>query len=212
MNPMIYKPEIRINNPIYLLRQVEELLEIATKNKHTSLLIYASLECRIALELMDLNFLLRSVSKTEREKIIEDSKPKNGINRVNRKIGSLKQKYQLFLQTICELLNVENKFYDYKKSKDLQYEISTYVHSYHMSPQELEFDSENMQNCLNLILDIDEFIKSSMPYENGTWTMIGMEIATMPEEDRKVLDMWKVSNTMTIEELKHVLVKNLELS
>jgi hypothetical protein len=208
---MIYKPEIRLNNPIYLLKQVDELLKIATKNKRSSLLIYASLECRIALELMDLNFLLHSVTRKERKQIIEDSKPKNGIDRVNRKIGVLKHKYQFFLQTICEILDVESKYYDYRKSKDLQYEISTYIHSYHMTSQELEYDSENMQNCLNLILDIDKFIKSSMPYKNETWTIIGMKIATMPEEDRKVLDEWKVSTTMTNKELKDILVENLEL-
>ena len=29
MNEMIYKPDVRINNPIYLLRQAEELIKIA---------------------------------------------------------------------------------------------------------------------------------------------------------------------------------------
>ena len=208
---MSYNPEIRLNDPIYLLKQVDELLKIAIKNKNSSLLIYASLECRIALELMDLNFLLHSVSKSERKQIIEDSKPKNGIDRVNKKIGVLKYKYQLFLQIICELLDVQSKYYDYKKSKDFQHNISKYIHSYHMTSEELEFDSENMQDCLNMILDIDEFIKLSMPYKNGSWFMLGMEIAKMPEEDRIVLDKWKISNTMTEKELKDILAKNLVL-
>jgi len=92
MATMVYKPDIRINNPIYLLRQVEELLKLAQEYKNSSSLIYASLECRIALELMDLNFLLASVKPEEREQIITDSKPKNGIDRVNSKVGSLKYK------------------------------------------------------------------------------------------------------------------------
>ena len=78
MNEMIYKPDVRINNPIYLLRQAEELIKIAKSNENVSSLIYASLECRIALELMELNFLLHSVKREEREQIIDDSKPKNG--------------------------------------------------------------------------------------------------------------------------------------
>lgn len=211
MNPMIYKPEIRINNPIYLLKQVEELLKIATAHKNSSSLIYATLECRIALELMDLNFLLHSVTSNEREQIIIDSKPKNGIDRVNKKVGVLKQKYQFFLQAVCELLDVVNEYYDYKKSKELKYQVSTYIHSYHMTNEELKYDSENMQNCKNLILEVDEFIKSSLPEKDGTYTMLGMEIALMPEEDRQVLNEWKTSNTMTYVELKETLSENIKL-
>ncbi|WP_103072172.1 hypothetical protein [Aquimarina sediminis] len=208
---MIYKPDIRINNPIYLLKQVEELLKIATTHKNSSSLIYASLECRIALELMDLNFLLHSVTASEREQIIIDSKPFKGIDRVNRKVGVLKQKYQYFLQCVCELLDVGIEYYDYKKSKDLQYKVSTYIHSYHMTNEELEYESEDMKICYNLILEVDEFIKSSLPEKDGTYTMIGMEIASMPEEDRQVLNDWKTSNTMTYEEMKEILSENIRL-
>ncbi|WP_197474570.1 hypothetical protein [Tenacibaculum ovolyticum] len=207
---MTYKPDIRINNPIYLLRQVEELLKIARKHENSSSLIYATLECRIALELMDLNFLLHSVKAEEREQIIIDSKPKNGIDRVNSKIGSLKHKYQFFLQAICEILGVSNERYDYKKSKDLQYKVSTYIHSYHMNDSELQYNSDNMQNCLNLIIEVDSFIKSSMPYKNGTWTMLGMEISSMPKNDREIFEEWKISSKMTYNELKEKLSQNHE--
>ncbi len=208
---MIYKPDIRINNPIYLLKQVEELLKIANSHKNSSSLIYAALECRIALELMDLNFLLHSVTATEREQIIIDSKPYKGIDRVNKKVGALKQKYQYFLQAVCELLDVGIEHYDYKKSKDLQYDVSTYIHSYHMTNEELEYESEDMKKCYDLILEVDGFIKSSMPEKDGTYTMLGMEIASMPEEDKQVLNEWKVSNTMTYEEMKETLSENIRL-
>ncbi len=208
---MIYKPDIRINNPIYLLKQVEELLKITTTHKNSSSLIYASLECRIALELMDLNFLLHSVTASEREQIIIDSKPFKGIDRVNKKVGALKQKYQHFLQAVCELLDVGIEYYDYKKSKDLQYKVSTYIHSYHMTNEELKYESEDMKTCYNLILEVDEFIKSSLPEKDGTYTILGMEIASMPEEDRQVLNEWKTSNTMTYEEMKETLSENIRL-
>jgi len=206
---MIYKPDIRINNPIYLLKQVEELLKIATTHKNSSSLIYASLECRIALELMDLNFLLHSVTASEREQIVIDSIPFKGIDRVNKKVGALKQKYQHFLQAVCELLDVGIEYYDYKKSKDLQYKVSTYIHSYHMTDEELEYESEDMKTCYNLILEVDEFIKSSLPEKDGTYTMLGMEIASMPEEDRQILNEWKMSNIMTYEEMKEALSENI---
>ncbi|WP_036154256.1 hypothetical protein [Maribacter forsetii] len=208
---MEYKPDIRINNPIYLLRQVQELLLIAETHKNSSSLIYACLECRIALELLDLNLILHSVKSEEREQIIEDSKPKNGIDRVNKKIGSLKHKYQLFFQAICELFDFGNEYYNYKKSKDLQYRVSTYIHSYHMTDEELKFDSENMHTCLELIKEVDDFIKTSLPIEDGAYIVLGIEIETMPEEDKLVLNEWKSSNTMNYDDLKEKLSKNLTL-
>ena len=208
MNKMIYKPDVRINNPIYLLRQAEELIKIAKSNENVSSLIYASLECRIALELMELNFLLHSVKREEREQIIDDSKPKNGIDRVNNKVGSLKFKYQQFLQAVCEILDIDNEFYDYKKSKNLQHELSTYIHSYYLINVEIKYQSAYMQKCLELILKVINFVKSSMPYKDGTYTMLGMEIASMPVEDRIILDEWKTSTKMTYEELKEMLKSN----
>jgi hypothetical protein len=77
-----------------------------------------------------------------------------------------------------------------------------------MSDSELEYNSDNMQNCLNLILEVDEFIKSSMPFINGTWTMLGMEISSMPEKDREVFEEWKTSCKMTYDELKEKLFEN----
>jgi hypothetical protein len=208
MNKMTYKPDVRINNPIYLLRQAEELIKIGKSNENTSSLIYASLECRIALELMELNFLLHSVNRDEREKIIEDSKPKNGIDRVNSKVGSLKLKYQQFLQAVCEILDIDSEFYDYKKSKKFQHELSTYIHSYNLIDEEIKYQSAYMQQCLKLILDVISFVKSSMPYKDGAYTMLGMEIASMPEEDKLILNEWKISTKMTYEELNEKLTFN----
>jgi hypothetical protein len=208
MIEMNYDPDVRINNPIYLLQQVEELIKIGESSLNTSSLIYASLECRIALELMDLNFLLHSVKPDERDKIIEDSKPKNGIDRVNTKVGSLKFKYQQFLLAVCEILEIDNKFYDYKKSKNLQHELSTYIHSYYLINVEIKYQSTYMQKCLVLIKEAISFIKSSMPFKNGIYTMLGMEISSMPEEDKLILNEWKNSTKMTYEELKEMLTLN----
>jgi len=69
----------------------------------------------------------------------------------------------------------------------------------------------NMKTCYNLILEVDGFIKSSLPEKDGTYTMLGMEIATMPEEDRQVLNEWKTSNTMEYEEMKETLSENIRL-
>lgn len=203
-----YNPDVRENDPTYLLRQVQELLLIATTNKNSSALIYACLDSRIALEILDLNIMLHSVSAGERKLIIEESKPKNGIDRVNKKQGSLKEKYQLFFQAVCETLSVNAKFYDFKKSKDIQYKLSTYIHSYYMTNEDLKYDSIAMQKAISIIKEFEIFLKTSFPIKNDTLIITGINISTIPENDKIILQEWKASNSMSYEDLKRRLKEN----
>lgn len=203
-----YNPDVRENDPTYLLRQVQELLIIASVNKNSSALIYACLDSRIALEILDLNIMLHSVSAEEREQIVEESKPKNGIDRVNKKQGSLKEKYQLFFQAVCETLSIDAKFYDFKKSKDIQYKLSTYIHSYYMTSEDLKYDSELMQKAIIVIKEFETFLKTSFPMKNESLIITGMNIGTIPDNDKIILDEWKKSSSMSYEELKSRLKEN----
>lgn len=203
-----YNPDVRENDPTYLLRQVQELLLIATTNKNSSALIYACLDSRIALEILDLKIMLHSVSAGERKLIIEESKPKNGIDRVNKKQGSLKEKYQLFFQAVCETLSVNAKFYDFKKSKDIQYKLSTYIHSYYMTNEDLKYDSIAMQKAISIIKEFEIFLKTSFPVKNDTLIITGINISTIPENDKIILQEWKASNSMSYEDLKRRLKEN----
>jgi len=203
-----YNSDVRENDPPYLLRQVQELLLIASANKNSSALIYACLDSRIALEILDLNIMLYSVSIGERKVILEESKPKNGIDRVNKKQGSLKEKYQLFFQAVCETLSVDAKFYNFKKSKDIQYKLSTYIHSYYMTNEDLKYDSVLMQNAIIIINEFQIFLKTSFPIKNESLIMTGLNIATIPDNDKQILEEWKSSSSMSYEELRSRLKKN----
>lgn len=205
-----YNPDIRENDPVFLLRNVKELLLIGEANKNSSALIYACLDCRIALELLDLNLILLSVGPNERQRIIEDSKPKNGIHRVNKKIGILKEKYQLFFQAVCEIVDVPAKGFNFKKSKDLQYKLSTYIHSYYMNNDDLKYDSQTMQAAITVVNDVDEFITSSLSNQDNNYEAFGIDIATIPLEDKLILDEWKISTSMNYEDLKIKLQENIE--
>lgn len=203
-----YNPDVRENDPPYLLKQVQELLLIASVNKNSSALIYACLDSRIALEILDLNIMLHSVSPEERVQIVEESKPKNGIDRVNKKQGSLKEKYQLFFQAVCETLSVDAKFYNFKKSKDIQYRLSTYIHSYYMTNEDLKYDSVLMQNAIIVIKEFEAFLKTSFPVKNESLIMTGMNTAKIPDKDKQILEEWKTSSSMSYDSLKSRLKQN----
>jgi hypothetical protein len=205
-----YNADFRENDFIYLIRQSQELLEIAKANKNSNAVIYACLDTRIALEILDLHKILLSVDYPTRLLIIEDCKPKNGIDKVNKKIGSLKEKYQLFFQAVCENLSVDDKFYDFKKSKELQHKLSTYIHSYYMMPKDINYDSELMQKAFPIILESHSFIKSSLHFDGEKYVSYGINMETIPNEDKIILEEWK-SNKMDYDELKAKLNANLAL-
>lgn len=204
-----YRADFRENDFIYLIRQAQELLEIAKANKNSSAIIYACLDSRIALEILDLHKILLSVNDEEKLLILEESKPKNGIYKVNKKKGILKEKYQMFFQAVCENFDVKDKYYDFKKSKDLQHKLSTYIHSYYMMAEEINFDSKIMQKAFIIISETHKFIKSSLHFDGEKYIAYG--IKTIPEEDKIILEEWKKSTKMEYEELKIKLKANLIL-
>jgi hypothetical protein len=205
-----YRADFRENDFIYLIRQAQELLEIAKANKNSSAIIYACLDSRIALEILDLRKILLSVDDDdERLLILEKSKPKNGIYKVNKKTGVLKEKYQMFFQAVCENLDIKDRYYDFKKSKDLQHKLSTYIHSYYMMAEDINYDSKIMQKAFILIRETHRFIKSSLHFDGKEYITYG--IKTIPEEDKIILEEWKKSTKMEYEELKIKLKANLIL-
>lgn len=204
-----YNSDFRENDFIYLIRQSQELLEFAKANKNSNTIIYACLDSRIALEILDLHKILLSVSDDERLLIHEDSKPKNGIYKVDKKKGILKDKYQMFFQAVCENLDIKDRYYDFKKSKDLQHKLSTYIHSYYMMAEDINFDSEIMQKAFVIISETHKFIKSSLHSDGEEYIAYG--IKTIPEDDKIILEEWKKSTKMEYEELKTKLKANLIL-
>tara|TARA_R110001592_G_scaffold40359_7_gene132603 strand:- start:2695 stop:3327 length:633 start_codon:yes stop_codon:yes gene_type:complete len=201
-----YQPNKRANNPDYLLFHINVLLDIAKEYKNSSTVIYACLDARILLEYTDLNLILSSVQPEERQEVIESSKPKNGIDKLNNKRKTLKEKYQLFFQNLSELLGETCIYYDFKKSKDLQHRLSTYIHSYYMLESEINFESQLMQAAFPLIEEVQTFIESSWSFNGSEYQILGIEIETMPEEYLKVLEEWKVSK-ITIDELRERLTR-----
>lgn len=204
-----YHPNLRINDPAYLLHHIDKLLEIAKAHQNSSSLIYACLDSRIALEYCDLYLILASVKPEERESVLESSKPKNGIDRLNNKHKALKEKYRTFFQILSELLGVSWNQYNFKRSKELQNQLSTYIHSYCMLDSEIAFHSDLMQAVFPLLEQVKAFIQESLNFDGTEYTIIGVEMSSIPSEDRELLNEWK-ENRLSVEELTEKLSSNIE--
>jgi hypothetical protein len=152
--------------------------------------------------------VLASVGPEERIIIFEDSKPKNGIDKVGKKVGVLKEKYQLFFQAVCEIVEIDAKSYNFKKSKELQYNLSTYIHSYHLLNENLNYESTDMQQAIKIINETQTFIKASLMISGDYGSVVGMELSSLPEPDKQILEEWKNSTKMSYDDLKNKLMNN----
>lgn len=205
--PSDYNPTKRQQNPAYLVRHADEMKKLAIHTSSSSLLIYSCLDLRTTLEFIEINILLASVSEPFRQEILDTGKGKNGIDRVNKKIKTLKEKYQLFYQAICEILKVPGKFYDFKKSDDLQFQLSQYLHTYTRDQSEIEFESAFMQASIKIINETIKFIFDSLEVEPGRFKIQNMDVHQIPLDDLRVFEEFK-NSTMTYENLKDRLQNN----
>lgn len=205
-----YNPTKRLQDPSYLIINAEVLKEGAIEHKNSSALIYACVDLRTALELVEFIILLASVGEELRPEIINLGKTKNGIDRANRKIKSLKEKFQLFYHALCEIANISGKQYDYKKSDDLQFRLSKYLHSFIRHPADINFDSKFMQDSLPLIEETINFIRDFITYDNKELKIQSIDVNQIPSDDKLLLEEWKNSTKMSYEELKERLTENFK--
>src|SRR5688572_1821671 len=148
---MEHDSSIRINRSDWLIIQAQRLIHFGKKHNLASSFIYACLEARLSLEKADLEIILASISPEDRMEIIELSKTKNGIERQGKKIGALKEKYQIFIVNVFNAWEMQTNFYDFKKSKSLQNELSTYIHSYYFFETDMRADSLELKEVPELI-------------------------------------------------------------
>jgi hypothetical protein len=205
-----YNPTKRLQDPLYLTINAEILKSGAIATKNSSAIIYACVDLRTSLELIEFIILLGSVSEELRPEIVELGKTKNGIDKANKKIKSLKEKFQLFYQALCETANISGRRFDYKKSDDLQFALSKYLHSFIRHPLEINFESIFMQDALILIDETIKFILDYISYETGEMKIQCINVNKIPSEDKLLLEEWKSSTRMTYEQLKERLSENLK--
>lgn len=152
------------------------------------------------------------MDESERDEIIAATMPRNGIEKVNKKNGSLKHKYQLFLQAVCEVLDIENNYFDFKKSQAIKDQLSTYIHSYYLNDNDLLFHSDIMQNAISLIQNAKDFVYGYLKKDdnNSELSVLNIVHERIPIEDKQILSEWKASPSMDYEELKRKLKENFK--
>ena len=193
--------EIRLHRTDWLIIQARDLVKQGLANRIPSLLFYACFEARLALERYDLDIVLASVAPEERPEILDGCKPKNGIEKLGRKVGALKERYQIFIISVFEALDMKSNYYDFKKSRSLQNELSSYIHSYWIVDNPITIESEESKRIPLLVEKVEKFIRKSSYVEGEGHGIRSLELKSMPDDDKVLLDQWKDDRKMTEKEL-----------
>lgn len=154
----------RSNSPVWLICQINLLIKSAKQLSDTSLILYAALETRNLLELLELEILKTAVKGTDYAIFLREIKGKSGIQQMNKKYKSLKYRYQSFSSAASKAIFVEghglNKF-DIKITEEHCKELSNYIHIYTRDTEELKFESEYIQLGIQRIEESLEYLLSN---------------------------------------------------
>jgi hypothetical protein len=205
-----FNPQIRSHNLVWIIEHAKYLHDYAITTNNSSLVLYCCLELRNAIEILELKLLLASVNEDEREGIITLSKPKNGINKANNELKTLKSKFQDFYESVCKITGQTGVYFDYNKCEDMKHKLSQYIHTYTREEYEMYFDSTFIQEAFPLIYEVIRFLEYSLLYDGETYTIQCLSKHLEPE-DMALLEEWKQGKVKSKEELIDRLKLNIQL-
>lgn len=189
----IFNPYIRSVEVNWLIAQIESLLNGFHEHKNPTLIIYGCLESRNLVERIEYELLAMAAKNINNSEFLEIVEMKNGISNANKKLNSLKFKYQSFSKIATEVLfeNLKLKVFDFKQADALIYDLSQYLHIYSKTDSDMDINSDFMKNGLNSIFETLKFIKGYFFQIRPKEVVYGIfDFNTLSKEVREVFDFW----------------------
>lgn len=206
MSKSTFNASKRINEPTWLILKAQELLENSFKNKDASNLIYASLELRNALEVLEFDILLCATPIEDHESARNIGKVKNGISKLNKETKTLNNKRQKFIETVCKVYSREYTFFDYQLSKELKESLNNYIHTYTKKNHEFEFYDEFIIEGFNTCRKAITFISTSI--NNDTIPKVQSIVYKKLEDiNKETLYKWLNNEITDVTELETEIIK-----
>ena len=201
-----FNTQKREHNEGWIIKQIEELLEFANEQQNSSLVLYAALEARNLIEMVEYTIIKCGTPKNQWDNLEKDAK---GIYGIQKSDGykTLRKKHQLFYQFVANSLDVESYAFDLNTAVNLKKELASYIHNFTVNDKEFNYDGSYVQNGIGFIKKIlntlDEFFNKND--NEGTYGNIIFD--TLPEEYREVFTKWKLNNSDDLEELEKLFNK-----
>lgn len=210
MKKPIYQPSKRTHNPSWLIHHSHDLLKKALRLEDSSKILYACLELRNCLEMVEFRLILASLEEHERSEVIALAKPHHGIEKTNKKVKTLNAKFQSFYKMVCEVYGIKGNAFDFCKSSELKNDLSEYIHIYTRTESELAYGSAFLNAAIPLIASAIGFLEHALNKGDGVYKLQNISITTLSDDDQQILQRWKEGKIKDETDLKEILLKQKE--
>lgn len=187
-----FNPYIRRQNLSWSIFQIKMLINEIIKNKSSSFISYAALECRIIIERLEFAPLVMAASSLEDESWKIEVERYKGIQKLNSKIKTLRYRYQTFTTAFSEAIfeNISLIPFDYKKAEDLQGDLAKYIHIYTKADEDFKYDSVYVKDGIKLLDKALDFLENSCSVNNGAYFQGALDINSLSKEMRNEFNDW----------------------
>jgi len=187
-----FNPYIRRQNLSWSIIQIKVLLTQIERDKSSTLLSYAALECRIIIERLELAILVMAASSLKDDSWTKELEKYKAIQKLNSKLKSLRFRYQSFTYAFAEAI-IENCPlipFDHKKADDLQNKLAKYIHVYTKSDNDFLFESEFVKEGIEVVKQSLNFLENSCSYHDGSYRQGILDFNTLCPEMRDEFNDW----------------------
>lgn len=204
-----YEFNERIQNVNWSLIHIDTLLNYARENKNPSFVIYAAFESRHLLERIEFEIIVMSANSKFGLQDFEAIKKRHGINKANKKFSALKFRYQTFTEAFAKAVKPELKlnFFNFKESETLKENLSQYLHLYSRMDNELEFDSDFIQNGFIHIKATKDFLESYFTKDLNGFYFGVLDFTTINESMKSEFNNWLGASEQNNETLTKRLIE-----
>ncbi len=187
-----FNPFIRKQNLSWSIIQIKVLLNQIEKDKSSTFLSYAALECRIIIERLELAPLVMAASSLVDESWKNELENYKGIQSLNKKLKSLRYRYQSFTSAFAEAIfeNCPLIPFDYKTAEDLQSKLAKYIHVYNKADDDFLFDSQYVKEGIKIIREALYFLENSCSNHEGSYRQGIIDFNTLSPEMKNEFNDW----------------------
>ena len=187
-----FNPYIRKQNLSWSIIQIKVLLNQIERDKSSTFLSYAALECRIIIERLELDPLVMAASSLDDNSWQGELENFKGIQKLNSRLKSLRYRYQSFTSAFAEAI-IENCPlipFDYKKAEDLQSKLAKYIHVYNKADNDFLFDSQYVKEGIEIIKETLHYLENSCSNHEGSYRQGIIDFNSLSSEMRNEFNDW----------------------
>lgn len=198
-----FNPHLRKQNLSWSVIQIKVLLNQTEKDKSSTFLSYAALECRIIIERLELAPLVMAASSLVDDSWKEELEKYKGIQKLNSRLKSLRFRYQSFTAAFADAVfeNCPLIPFDFKKAEDLQSELAKYIHVYNRADEDFLFESEFVKEGIKTIREALQFLENSCANHDGSYRQGIIDFNTLSTEMKSEFNDWVSRKDVDIEAL-----------